>query len=229
MAAFARLAEQAALDASQVNQLEALCGMILASPHNLTAYDSAEQIVDGLFLDALAGASLVGGFSGRIVDVGTGAGIPGLPLAIVFRERRFLLIDSSRKKSDFVREAVAALGLENVEVLTARVEDAARDSALRGQFGIAVAKAVAPVRVLVEWLVPMLRPDGHAVCWKGPAARGEIDEASAALAALGAVVDEMRPYRLAGTDERALVVIRRSGALPSQYPRKAGTASRQPL
>lgn len=216
------------LDAAAVARLDTYLAALQASPHNLTAL-SADGIVRDLFIDALAGARVVSGFEGPVIDVGTGGGIPGLPLAIALPDRRFVLLDSNTKKIGFIESVIGSIGLENVETRCMRVEEAGQAADLREHFGVAVAKAVAPVRVLVEWLVPLIRPDGRVVLWKGPAADQEIAEAAGALRALGAAVERVVSYDLKGRERRVLVVIRRDGPLDARYPRRVGVATKKPL
>ncbi len=220
-----------ALDDEACSRFGAYLELLLeASRHqNLTALRTAEAVVDRLFLDALAGVSLLGDESGDVIDVGSGGGIPGLVLAIAFPHRRIVLLDANQKKVTFLREVASKLALDAVEVRNARAEDVARDPAAREQFGVATAKAVAHLRVLVEWLVPLVRSDGLVLCWKGPAARTEIDEATAALAALGATVARVVPYRLPDSEERFLVCVRRVGDVDVRWPRRAGMALKRPL
>jgi 16S rRNA (guanine527-N7)-methyltransferase len=202
---------------------------ILASPHNLTALRTPELAYVELVADALAGLEVVGSLPGDVIDVGSGAGVPGLPLALALPERRFVLMDANRKKTSFVEETAALFGLSRVDVRTMRAEEAGRATDMREHFGVALAKALAPLAVLVEWLIPLIQPEGRAVCWKGPAAPSEIEQASGALARLAAEVERVIPYRLEGREERSLVVLRRTGPLDAAMPRRVGVASRKPL
>ena len=196
---------------------------LLTSPHNLTALP-ADGIERDLILDALAGSPLLDAFPGPVIDVGTGGGVPGIPLAVAQPSRSFVLLDSNARKLGFVRETAEALGLRNVDTCGMRVEDAGREVDLRERFGVALAKAVAPVRVLVEWLVPLVGPEGRVVLWKGPAVDDEMAQASGALEALGARIERVVDVRLPERERRALVVIRREGALDARYPRRVGVA-----
>lgn len=213
---------------AQCDQLARYRDALVASPHNLTALP-ADGIERDLILDALAGSEVVAGVPGSVIDVGTGGGVPGIPLAVVQPSRAFVLLDSNAKKLGFVRETAEALGLGNIEPRCQRVEEAGRDADLRERFGVALAKAVAPVRVLVEWLVPLVGLEGRVVLWKGPAVDEEIAQASGALEALGARVERVVEYRLPERERRVLVVIRREGGLDARYPRRVGMALKRPL
>lgn len=229
--AIQRLAESAALDAQMAEQFERYTAMLLEARkfRNLTAYDSCDSVVDGLLLDALAGREILSRWGGTVIDVGTGAGIPGLPLAMMDARRPFVLMDSGRKKTEFVQSVVDALGLSNVTVHTARIEEVGHASEHREQYGVALAKAVAELRVLVEWLVPLVSSGGRVICWKGRAVHAEIEAARSALHKLGAEVEEVIGYTVPNSDERYLVVLRRSGPLPSHLPRRVGLAQKRPL
>ena len=136
---------------------------------------------------------------------------------------------ASAKKIGFVQSVIDTLGLSHAVTQCLRVEDAGRDAALRERFGVALAKAVAPIRVLVEWLVPLVAPEGRVLLWKGPAVDEEIAEAAGALAALGASVERVCEYHLPDRERRALVVIKRQTPLDARYPRRVGVATKKPL
>lgn len=203
--------------------------LMMEAPHNVTALDDPREIVEGLFVDALAAAPLMRGIEGPAVDVGSGGGIPGLPLAIVDPSRGFLLVDSNGKKVGFIHRVIEALQLDNARVRQTRVEELGRASGTREWFGVAMAKALSSLRVLVEWLVPLVCPAGRVLCWKGPNVTSEIEEAHAALTALGAEVEEVRAYEIAGRGRRNIVVVRRVAPLSAVYPRRVGVALKRPL
>lgn len=163
----------------------------------------------------------------KVIDVGTGAGFPGLPLAIARRDLQVMLLDSQRKRCDFLNAVVERLGLSNVTVLHARAEDAAR-TALREQMDLAVARAVAPLNVLAEYLLPFVRVGGYALCWKGPAVAGERTEGGAAAQMLGAEEAGLIRLPIEGR-EHYLQAYRKTEKTVRRYPRKSGTPSREPL
>ena len=218
----------APLSEAQIDQLLRYRDALLASPHNVTAL-AAEGIERDLIIDALAGAACLRDFPGSVIDVGTGGGVPGIPLAVADPTREFVLLDASAKKIGFVQSVIDSLGLSHAAPYCMRVEDAGRDAALRERFGVALAKAVAPIRVLVEWLVPLVAPEGRVLLWKGPAVDEEIAEAAGALAALGASVERVCEYHLPDRERRALVVIKRQTPLDARYPRRVGVATKKPL
>lgn len=195
---------------------------------NLTAL-RPDEIRRHLVLDALAGYFALPR-EGGIIDLGTGGGVPGLPLAVVAPHLRFTLVDAREKKLAFVAAAARDLGLANVTTRAARAEALGRDADFRERYEVGLAKALAPLNILVELLVPLLVPGGLLVAWKARAAGDEIAAAARALDELACVVEERRPYAIPGGDERReLILIRRTGPLPDRYPRRAGIPEKRPL
>lgn len=173
---------------------------------------------------------LPAGAATTLVDLGTGGGFPGLPMRIAEPALRLTLVESNGKKCAFLQEAVAALGLDGVEVVQARAEDAGRSPLLRERFDVAVARALAAMPVLVEYAVPLLRPGGVLASPKGSRALDELDAARGAIAALGA--EALAPLPLSLPEDappQLVLLVRRVGALDARYPRRAGVPSKQPL
>ena len=165
--------------------------------------------------------------SARLVDVGTGAGFPGLPLAIARPDLRVTLLDSQRKRCDFLETVIGRLALNGVTVLHARAEDAARTE-LRECFDLAVARAVAPLNVLCEYLLPFVRPGGRALCWKGPAVREELAAGERAARLLSAKAEPLFRLPIEGREHYVQPFLK-TGKTARQYPRKSGTPSKEPL
>lgn len=165
-----------------------------------------------------------------LVDVGTGAGLPGIPMRIVEPALQLTLVESVGKKAAFLETAVEALGLDGVRVVHARAEDAARETALRGHFDVAVAKALAALPVLLEYTVPLLRDGGVLAAPKGSRVDEEVEAAQGALRALHAVLEPGLALPLpAEVPPQTVVIVRRDGPLDARYPRRAGLPSKQPL
>lgn len=162
-----------------------------------------------------------------LIDVGTGAGFPGLPLAIARPDMQVCLLDALRKRCDFLEEVVKETGLQNVLVVHGRAEDAAR-GVHRQRYDVAVARAVAPLSVLAEYLLPFVKVGGNALCWKGPAVDGELRDAGRALRALGAVAGDRLRLPLPGF-EHYVQELKKQAVTPAAYPRKAGTPAKKPL
>lgn len=166
-----------------------------------------------------AGASLI--------DVGTGAGFPGMALAIARPDLRVTLLDAQRKRCDFLSAVREQLELENVRILHARAEDAARTE-LREHFQTAAARAVAPLNVLAEYLLPFVAPGGRALCWKGPALSQELPAGTRAAKLLGGEMEETLRLPIPER-EHYVVPIRKMQKTDRRYPRKSGTPTREPL
>ncbi|NLB38335.1 MAG: 16S rRNA (guanine(527)-N(7))-methyltransferase RsmG [Clostridiales bacterium] len=162
-----------------------------------------------------------------LIDVGTGAGFPGLPIAILRQDLSIVLLDALNKRCKFLHAVIGMLELANVRVVHARAEDGARGE-LRGAFDIACGRAVAHLRVLAEYLLPYVKVGGHALCWKGPAAQDEADTAQHAIHLLGGRLQSVLPIPVPDTGHQ-LVVIKKDWPTPDQYPRAAGTPAKKPL
>jgi 16S rRNA (guanine527-N7)-methyltransferase len=199
--------------------------------HNLTAVVDPGGIALKHFLDSLTLVPLLGpDTAGRLIDVGTGAGFPGLPLRLACPTLRLTLVEATGKKADFCRHIVDGLGLKGVTVHHARAEDIARQPDQREAYDVAVARAVASLPVLLEYLLPLVRVEGRVLAQKGENARVEVQEATAALVLLGGRLLQLHPVELPGVAEaRYIVEIEKSAATPAAYPRRPGVAARRAL
>ncbi|MDE2696190.1 MAG: 16S rRNA (guanine(527)-N(7))-methyltransferase RsmG [Chloroflexota bacterium] len=173
---------------------------------------------------------LTAGEPSTVVDVGAGAGFPGVPMRIVDPLLRLTLVESHGRRARFLETVVEELELEGVEVVTARAEEAGRDPAYRERFDVAVARALAPLPVLVEYLLPLVRPGGVMAAPKGSGAERELGEAAAAIEALGGCAEEPVPLSLPeGAALQRVIVVRRCGELPERFPRRPGIPAKRPL
>ena len=197
---------------------------------NLTRVpEDPSEAVDRNYLDSIA--VLAGDFPrvDTAADVGSGAGFPGIPLAIMLPDVRFTLIDALGKRVDFLNAVIGALGL-NAEALHLRAEDAARRPALRECCDLATARAVAPMNVLCEYLMPLVRVGGHALALKGPGLEGELAQARNALSLLGGEAERVQPLDIPGRDwGHCAAWLRKRAPTPDKYPRRAGLAEKRPL
>ncbi len=225
-----------ALTAAQVEVFRRYRTMLLEwnRRFNLTAITDDEGIQVRHFLDSLTCLLVMeerGGVEDRrVVDVGTGAGFPGLALKIVRPAMRLTLVEATRKKTDFLRAVVAELGMDGVEVLHARAEEVGRMPRHREGYDWALARAVAEMRILAEYLLPLVRVGGYALAQKGEQAPAEVQRAERAFALLGGEVERLEPIALPGVaDERYLVVVRKVAATPSRFPRRPGIPAKRPL
>ncbi len=168
--------------------------------------------------------------SRRVIDVGTGAGFPGLVLKIVCPGLQLTLLEATRKKVDFLQAVVRRLELEEVQAVWARAEEAGRDAMYREQYDIAVARAVAGLPVLVEYALPFCRVGGVFIAQKGAHIEEELEQSRYAIQVLGGRLREVQSYELPTLDEpRTLVVIEKVYATPKEYPRRPGVPAKKPL
>lgn len=198
---------------------------------NLTAIRDAEGIRTKHFLDSFSCVlAWKGNPPARLIDVGSGAGFPGLPLKILYPAMRLTLVESVGKKAKFCRHIAEAMKMEGVDVLTARAEDVGQMDAHRQQYDWAVARAVADLPVLAEYLLPLLQVGGHMLAQKGVRGPAEVHKSEPALKMLGGQMRQLIPVMLPGVvEERYLVVIDKVAATPGQYPRKPGIPAKKPL
>ena len=197
---------------------------------NLTAVDDPEGIAIRHFLDSLRPVkTLKPGAS--LVDVGTGAGFPGLPLAIVREDMQVLLADSLGKRVDFLSRLLEELDMgERVKTLWIRAEDLGQKPEYRARFDHAAARAVAPMNVLMEYLLPLVKVGGTALAWKGSSWQEEASGAGSALDRLGGGKPAADVYRLPGAEnDMAVLTVKKLRPTPASYPRKAGKPGKNPL
>ncbi len=198
---------------------------------NLTSVTDRNQIEIKHFLDSLSCLTAMHPLPGeRIVDIGTGAGFPGIPIRIACPQVNIVLVDSIGKKTQFCQHVVDNLELANVEVINSRAEQVGRLPEYRESFDWALARAVAKLPTLLEYLLPLLKVGGGAIAQKGDTAPAEAQSAEVALEVLGGELEEVIPVELPSvTETRHLVVVRKSAATPEKYPRRPGIPSKRPL
>ena len=200
----------------------------VGSVMNLTAIEGEEPVARGHFLDSAALLRYADFEGRRVIDVGTGAGFPGLPLAILRPGTSFTLLDSQQKRMDFLADTAGRLGLRNVEVVCMRAEEAPKER--RGAYDIAVSRAVARLNVLCELCLPFVKTGGLFISMKAEDCAAEAAEAENAIKTLGGAEPEIRTYTIPGTDVvRAAVLIRKAAETPEKYPRRWARISKQPL
>ena len=166
--------------------------------------------------------------AGRVADVGSGAGVPGIPVAIVRPDLAVTLVEATQKKAAFLREAAAELGLANVTVVSDRAESFGRDDG-RQRFDVAVARAVGTLDWLAEWLLPLVKVGGSALAMKGPRVADELPTAATAIHWLGGGEPVVHPVELPGTDGRVIVRIPKRRPTDDRFPRPATAAKGKPL
>lgn len=199
--------------------------------YNLTAIKEKKEILVKHFLDSLTCLKIIpqeGSFS--LVDLGTGAGFPGIPLKIINPAIRLTLADAVRKKVDFCEMVVQELNLSDVRVIHARAEDLGQNDAFREKFDCSAARAVADMSELAEYLLPLTSVGGHALIMKGADIQQELIRAEPALSILGGKINNVELVSLPENfGERSLVLIEKVKPTPAAYPRKAGTPAKKPL
>ena len=198
---------------------------------NLTALKDTESIRIKHFLDSFSCVMAWGANPPyHLVDVGTGAGFPGLPLKILYPAMRTTLVESVGKKAMFCEHIVRMLGLENVQVIKARAEEVGQKPEHREKYDCAVARAVASMNVLSEYLLPLVRVGGTMLAQKGESGPAEAQAAEKVMKLLGGKLQQVIQVNLPGVvDDRYLVIVNKSHATPPKYPRKPGVPMKQPL
>lgn len=198
---------------------------------DLTAVEGEEELLDKHFIDSLTvmKTGLLAD-NGTLIDVGTGAGFPGMVLAMAVNGLKVTLLDSQKKRLFFLQAVSDELGIKNVQIIHARAEDAARNPEFRGQFDVAVARALAPLNVLCEYLLPFVHVSGRMLCWKGPALREEMEAGRRAAFLLGGRIGEPVFCKVEGRDwDHLILPVEKTSATPGIYPRKAGIPKQSPL
>jgi len=223
----------APLSAEQVAQFAAYEALLLEWNERiaLTAIREPRQVRLRHFLDGLSCVAATGPLDGQaLIDVGSGAGFPGLPLKILYPDLRLTLVDSVAKKARFLEVVAAELGLGEVTVIAERAEVLGQDPAHREGYDWATARAVAELRVLAELLLPLVRVGGRALAQKGESAAEELTAAAPAITALGGGATHLLPVRLPETEAtHYLVVIAKAAPTGPRYPRRAGIPAKRPL
>lgn len=211
-----------------IAQLVQLWHLVDSAPFNVTAiktFDEAarKHIVDSLMLLVFAQPQ------GALLDVGSGGGFPGLPLAIARPDLDVTLLDATAKKARFCDDTARSLDLVNAHGLAGRAETFGRDAAYRERYDVCVSRAVAELAVLCELCLPLTAVGGMFYAYKGAAADDEVAAAQRAVAALGGTIEQVHHYTLEGGDARALVAIRKTAPTDKRYPRAYGQITKKPL
>ncbi len=198
---------------------------------NLTGITEYDEVVIKHFVDSLA-VNCVYSFkkTDRVVDIGTGAGFPGIPLKIMYPDTRFTLLDSLNKRIKFLDEVIRINSLDGIETLHGRAEDYARDRNYREEFDVCVSRAVANLSTLSEYCLPYVKVGGVFISYKAGQLDEELKASERAIKLLGGEIKEVHKLTLPDTDiDRTFVVIKKTAATSKKYPRKAGLPSKEPL
>lgn len=196
---------------------------------NLTAIENDRDIIIKHFIDSLSIMPYLKNESIEMIDIGTGAGFPGIPVEIVKGSVRLTLMDSLEKRVNFLNEAIKTLSLRNILAVHGRAEDYGQNPKFREKFDISVARAVANLPVLLEYCLPFVKPGGIFIAMKGSSTE-EIEASKKALETLGGKIEEVNEIILPQSDiKRNIIIVRKVRQTPTQYPRKAGKPSKNPL
>lgn len=196
---------------------------------NLTGITKPEEIITKHFIDSLTVLDKIDK-DANIIDVGTGAGFPGIPIKIAFPDTKVVLLDSLNKRIKFLNEVIEKLELKNIETIHGRAEEFGKNKKYREKYDIAVARAVAPLNVLLEYLMPFVKINGKCLCMKGSSSEEEIKKGERAVKILGGELIKTEEFFIPKTDmKRKIVQVNKNKETNNKYPRKAGTPSKEPL
>ena len=196
---------------------------------NLTAITKPEEIILKHFIDSLTISKYISKNS-TIVDVGTGAGFPGIPLKILRDDLEIVLLDSLNKRINFLQEVIDALKLTKIKAIHSRVEEFAKNKQYREKFDYATSRAVANLSTLSEYLIPLVKIGGQCICMKGSDIKEEVQQSKRAILMLGGKLEEIEKFELPKSDiTRNIIIIEKEKCTSLEYPRKAGIPSKKPL
>lgn len=195
---------------------------------NLTAITDYEGIISKHFVDSLQGAEFLKN-ANQIIDIGSGAGFPSIPLKVFFPEKSFMLLDSLNKRIGFLNTVIEELKLNKIETQHIRIEDAGQSQKYRQTSDVVVARAVAPLNTLVEYALPFLKIGGRLIAYKGEKIYDEIEQAKNAMKKLFCEIKEIKEYKLDDGYSRFILVVEKTKATPNIYPRGNNKPKKQPL
>jgi len=209
-------------------QLYTYMGCILESNNNinLTSITNPNEFIVKHFIDSLVISEYIEG--SKILDIGTGAGFPGIPLAINNPDKNFVLLDSVNKKLNVIRGTLPKININNVDVIHSRAEDLAHDNEYREQFDCVVSRAVANLTTLVEYMLPFVKVGGMIICLKGPNYEQELMDASKAIDILGGKVEKTLSFNIED-NERNIIFIKKYKTTPEKFPRGQGKPLKEPI
>ncbi len=218
----------------QIQQFEDYFNMLIATNEhvNLTAITEKNDVYLKHFYDSLTISFYEQDLQTAektLIDIGTGAGFPSLPLKIVFPQLKITMVDSLQKRINFLQEVVTTLDLSGVEIIHGRAEDIGQNLRYREAFDYATARAVARTSVLAEYTLPFVKKGGKFIVMKGAAAQQELADGKQALATLGGVLHDEFEFSLPNGDVRYIQIVNKNKKTPKQYPRQAGTPSKKPI
>lgn len=195
---------------------------------NLTSIVNEEEIIIKHFLDSITVLKYINTES-TVIDVGTGAGFPGIPINIMMN-CKVTLLDSLNKRTHFLKEIENKLHLKNIEIIHARAEELGKNKTYRTHYDVALSRAVAPLNVLLEYVIPFIKINGKFICMKGPNIEEEVKDATKALKILGGEIERIDKIWIGQENmQRNIIVIKKTGDTPNGFPRQPGKATREPI
>ena len=196
---------------------------------NLTAITQPDEVKLKHFVDSLTVLKYIND-DDKVIDIGTGAGFPGIPLKIMNENTKITLLDSLNKRINFLNIVIETLNLRNIQAIHGRAEEIARNKLYREKYDVAVSRAVANLSTLTEYMLPFVKIDGKCICMKGANVNEELERAQNAIKELGGEIERVDNFYLSDNDnERNVIVIKKVKETNPKYPRKAGTPSKEPL
>lgn len=196
---------------------------------NLTAITQPEEVKLKHFVDSLTVLKYIND-DDKVIDIGTGAGFPGIPLKIMNENTKITLLDSLNKRINFLNIVIETLNLRNIQAIHGRAEEIARNKLYREKYDVAVSRAVANLSTLTEYMLPFVKVGGKCICMKGANVNEELERAQNAIKELGGEIERVDNFYLSDNDnERNIIIIRKVKETSSKYPRKAGMPSKEPL
>ena len=196
---------------------------------NLTAITQPDEVKLKHFVDSLTVLKYIND-DDKVIDIGTGAGFPGIPLKIMKGNTKITLLDSLNKRINFLNIVIETLNLRNIQAIHGRAEEIARNKLYREKYDVAVSRAVANLSTLTEYMLPFVKVGGKCICMKGANVNEELERAQNAIKELGGEIERVDNFYLSDNDnERNIIIIRKVKETSSKYPRKAGMPSKEPL
>lgn len=196
---------------------------------NLTAITEENEIILKHFIDSCTILKYIEN-NQKIIDIGTGAGFPGIPLKIMNESLDITLVDSLNKRINFLNELIKEIELNNIRAIHARAEDIGKDKNYREKYDVATSRAVANLSTLLEYLMPLVKVNGICICMKGPNIENELNEAKKAIEEFSGKLEEVYNFKLPNSDiERNIIIVRKIDKIKLKYPRKAGIPAKEPI